>query len=256
MIIDSFDDKSLEIIKAEDTLTEQEKLIASKYQIDTFIVLFSNKLIDILYERKDIEIIDEILTLGSAAFKSYVYRIVGTDIGVILTGVGTPMAVGLIEELNALFGAKNYIVFGSCGTLVEIPAGKLIVPDKAYRDEGTSYHYAKANDFIDIKNYHKLASILDELEIEYVIGHTWTTDAFYRETVNNKNKRVKQGCICVEMECAAIQAVCDFRGLQLYQFVYAADHLDATWQRRILGHLEKDSRLLYFEVAKQIALYL
>ena len=94
---------------------------------------------------------------------------------------------------------------------------------------------------------------MDELGVEYVVGKTWTTDAFYRETEENRNKRVAQGCICVEMECSRLQAVCDFYCLELYQFVYAADSLDTTWCRRILGNMEMDARLKYFYVAWEIA---
>ena len=57
----------------------------------------------------------------------------------------------------------------------------------------------------------------------------------------------------MEMECSAAQAVCDYRGLELYQFVYAADSLDGEWARRILGDLEMDARMRYFFLAREIA---
>ncbi|MBQ1522739.1 MAG: nucleoside phosphorylase, partial [Erysipelotrichaceae bacterium] len=137
--------------------------------------------------------------------------------------------------------------------LTDVSEGRVIIPTEAYRDEGTSYHYAPASDFITVKNADKLAEMMEQLEVGYVKGKTWTTDAFYRETVNNRNKRVEQGCICVEMECSRLQAMCDFRGIELYQFVYAADSLDSSWSRRILGNLEMDSRLKYFYLAWEIA---
>ncbi len=41
---------------------------------------------------------------------------------------------------------NRYIVFGGAGCLnKEIAHGKVMVPTFYYRDEGTSYHYAKAN---------------------------------------------------------------------------------------------------------------
>lgn len=255
MIHKSFD-KSEELINPIYTLKESDIKIASKHKIDVFIIVFSHRLIDLLKEKEVIEIINKDLKLGTAAFKDYVYRIKDTNIGVFLSGIGAPVAVASIEELSALFNCKNYIVFGSCGALVEIEEAKIIIPNYAYRDEGTSYHYTDTGSFIEIKNSKKLAKIFDELEVDYVVGKTWTTDAFYRETKNNKESRVKDGCICVEMECSALQAVCDFRGLQLYQFVYAADSLNDTWLRRILGEMENDSRLAYFSLAKQVALKL
>ena len=147
-------------------------------------------------------------------------------------------------------------MFGSSGALVPLPPGALILPTAAVRDEGTSYHYLPAAEEIPIPEAAKLAELLTELGVPYVPGKTWTTDAFYRETEGNLRRRIEQGCICVEMECSAMQAVCRFRGLALYPFLYSADSLHGTWDRRILGHGEKDSRMSYFALAREIALRL
>ena len=252
MIIDSFDD-SKALINPSDALSEKVMNAGSKANLKTIVLTFSYKLINELYESEEIEIIDEELKIGAASGYSPVYRIKNTDIGVMLCYVGASAAVAAIEELNACTKCKNYIVFGSCGALTKIPEGKLIVPTHAYRDEGSSYHYVKASDYIEMSNANKLMKILDELDVEYVTGKTWTTDGFYRETENNRDRRIKEGCICVEMECSAIEAVCNYRGLQLYQFMYAADSLDEEWSRRILGQLEMDNRFAYFYLAKEIA---
>ena len=122
----------------------------------------------------------------------------------------------------------KYIVFGGSGCLKkEIAHGKVMLPTEAYRDEGTSYHYAPASDYITIKNVDIVAKFMGENRIPFVKGKTWTTDAFYRETVNNFEKRKADGCISVEMECSAIQAMCDFRNLNLYMFLTCGDLLDA-----------------------------
>ena len=100
------------------------------------------------------------------------------------------------------------------------------------------------------------SSFMKENGLPFVTGKTWTTDAFYRETEENLRRRVQQGCVCVEMECSALQALCDFRGLEFCSFLYSADSLHGSWDRRILGDLEADSRLRYFALAKEIALRL
>ena len=253
MITDSFDRYSRQLIEPKDAVNTEVFEAAQKYRIDTFILIFSCRLVEELVTQQIIEVLDEKIRFGSAAMKSPVYRIKGTNIGVLLTGIGAMMSAGMVEELSGAFRCRNFIVFGSCGALIDIPEGKLIVPDEAYRDEGISYHYAEAADYIKIRNAGKLTKILDELNVDYIVGKTWTTDAFYRETEDGRDRRIKEGCICVEMECSALQAVCDFRGLELYQFVYAADSLNGTWSRRILGHLEMDARLAYFLLAQKIA---
>lgn len=69
--------------------------------------------------------------------------------------------------------------------------------------------------------------------IPCAVGKTWTTDAFYRETEGSFARRKADGCLSVEMECAGVQAVCDFRGLELYVFFTSGDLLDAPqWDAR------------------------
>lgn len=71
-------------------------------------------------------------------------------------------------------------------------------------------------------------------------------------------RRKAQGAICVEMECAGMQAVADFRGVDFFQFFYAGDNLDhSQWQPRSLsGHVRLDDKskiaLLAFELAAKL----
>ena len=82
-----------------------------------------------------------------------------------------------------------------------------------------SYHYASAKDYIRIKNFDALESLFKTLELLYVKGRVWTTDAIYRETRNLVEKRKYEGCIAVEMELAGLQDVCDFYKIELYHFL-------------------------------------
>ena len=128
----------------------------------------------------------------------------------------------------------KFILFGGAGCLnKEIAHGKVMVPTAAYRDEGTSYHYAPAADYVTVGKAETVAECMKANGIPYVLGKTWTTDSFYRETRNNFEKRKADGCISVEMECAGAQAMCDFRGLELYPFFTSGDLLDAPeWDDR------------------------
>ena len=142
--------------------------------------------------------------------------------------IGAPACVGTVEDSFAVIKTKRYIVFGGAGCLdKEIAHGKVMVPTDAYRDEGTSYHYAPASDYIEVKNSAIVARFMEDNGIPCIMGKTWTTDAFYRETLDNFKKRKADGCISVEMECAALQAMCDFRDLEFYTFFTSGDLLDA-----------------------------
>ena len=153
-------------------------------------------------------------------------------------GVGAPLAVGDIEDMHAL-GIQKFIIFGNCGVLDNtIDDCMVIIPDRALRDEGTSFHYmAPSRDIQLNKRYvSEFKEILNKLNFNYVEGATWTTDAFYRETREKVNKRREEGAITVEMEASALQAVCDFRGCELFIFFYAGDNLAGEkWDKRSLS---------------------
>jgi len=159
-----------------------------------------------------------------------------------------------LEELLAL-GAEKCLYFGVCGALdKEIAAGHLLVPTAAYRDEGVSYHYAQSSDFIEIETAPKLAQIFEEMQIPYNTTKTWTTDAFYRETKRNMERRKEEGCGVVEMECASIMAVSQFRKKEVYQFLYAGDCLSEDgWDKRILGNMPEDMKERILMVAIEAA---
>lgn len=167
-----------------------------------------------------------------------------------MSPVCAPTAVAVLEEISYITGAKNFVFFGSCGIIDEKAKDKVIIPTKAYRDEGTSYHYVEASDFIDIKNYSLIEKVCKTNNIEYIKGYTWTTDAIYRETKNSINKRKTDGCICVEMESSALEAVCDFNKLNLYVFFISGDILVDNWDRADLGTAnEHKKQLSSFDVA-------
>ena len=152
--------------------------------------------------------------------------------------LGAPACVGSFEGIIAL-GIKRIVLLGNCGVLdKDIADCSIIIPTRAIRDEGTSYQYAPAADLIDVNRKHRVLfkKMLKEYGYSYVEGTTWTTDAFYRETPEKVEHRKNMGAICVEMECSAMQALCDFREIDFFQFFYAADNLDhEQWEPRSLS---------------------
>lgn len=179
------------------------------------------------------------------------------DIGIFQALLGGAGTAGLLEEALAM-GAKKVLLYGSCGVLdAGLAAGHLILPTAAYRDEGTSYHYMPVSDYVDIPTAERLGEIFDELGLPYVKGRVWTTDALYRETRNNMEKRRAEGCIAVDMECASAMAVARFRGAAVYQFLYAEDSLDgAAWDRRTMGAVSASDYETYLRLALETAVRL
>lgn len=178
----------------------------------------------------------------------------GRSIGICQTLLGGPGTAGLLEEALAM-GAKKVLLYGSCGVLDSaLVAGHFILPTAAYRDEGVSYHYLPVGDYVDIPTSERLGEIFDGLNLPYVKGRVWTTDAFYRETRNNMAKRKADGCVAVDMECASAMAVGQFRGAEVYQFLYAEDSLDGeAWDSRTMGKVPASDYETYLRVALEAA---
>ena len=99
---------------------------------------------------------------------------------------------------------------------------------------------------------------MKENGIPFVEGKTWTTDVYYRETKNNYEKRKKDGCISVEMESSAAQAMCNFRNKELYAFFTSGDLLDSPkWDaRHKAGELEGTQHdSTHFDIAVELAYF-
>lgn len=245
----TFDNQTDPIISPELFYGTREKIC------DICIITFSDAVVEKIRKKYECMKVAKIKCVNGDR-PIYVFAYKGKKIAFYMTTVSSSAAGTCLEEAHCLTGAVKYIMFGSCGSLDSgITAGKIIVPTHAYRDEGLSYHYAPPADYITVKNAGQVSAWLEELNIPHVSGRTWTTDALYRETKGNMEKRKAEGCIAVEMECAGLQAVCDFRGLELYCFLLAGDLLDSDeWDARILGdEEEKDYQLKYFHIAMEMA---
>ncbi|SDB09134.1 Phosphorylase superfamily protein [Ruminococcaceae bacterium FB2012] len=253
MLLEEFD-------KDKSAVIDPQMLIQKiDYFPEVTVACFSRQLFESVLEMFEPKLIVE---LHSAIAAKPVYEVVykGRRFAFYQAFVGEPMAVGEYEELIA-YGSKRLILFGNCGVLDSgIEDCGIIIPTAAIRDEGCSYHYAPPSDTIEVnKKYRELfCELLEECGIKYVTGTTWTTDAIYRETRSKVEKRRAQGAVCVEMECAGMQAVNDFRGTEFFQFLYAGDDLSGeNWDpRSIFGDVKLNDKcriaLLAFEFGVRI----
>lgn len=247
-IINSYYKNSKPIINVENIYS------ISEIKLDICIFNFSLKIMDALIEDELIELVSD-TTLKSIGGFYPIYRFIGTSIGIFQTPIGAPVTASFIQEISYIYSCKKIILFGSCGGLDKsISVNSLIVPTYAYRDEGFSYHYMEPSDYIEIKYSKTIAKVFSENNISFVLGKTWTTDAFYRETEEEFNLRRKEGCIAVEMEISACQAIADYLNVEFYPFLYRADNLDnKNWEKGNSSKMSKDERLNILNVAYLLA---
>lgn len=140
--------------------------------------------------------------------------------------VGAAPAAQLLDWLIG-HGVGEIISAGSCGALEAFPESTFLVPSRALRDEGTSYHYAPPSRFLDISE--KARKAIEETVLAHGMKYreviTWSTDGFFRETREKVAYRKSEGCSVVEMECSALAAVSAFRGATWGMILYTADSL-------------------------------
>jgi len=122
----------------------------------------------------------------------------------------------------------------------ELSRGAVVVPNTAIRDEGMSYHYLPPSRTVeaDLAVIQKLVQVLENHGVNYEVGRTWTTDAYYRETKGKIAERKMEGCLTVEMECSALFAIAKFRNVLLGQYLLAGDDCGGTaWDQRLQDDL-------------------
>jgi uridine phosphorylase len=214
---------------------EPVKIVKNRdHMPEHYVFCFFQDMIEILKNEKKII---EINSLGSEIGKNPIYRFndVEPDIALLHPGVGAPLAAAFLEEAIAL-GGRKFIVCGGAGSIDRSQhIGDVIVPIAAIRDEGTSYHYLPPGEEVTPTKYalEAIINTLGEEKLSFKTAKTWTTDGVYRETKTKIQKRIKDGCTCVEMEAAALFAVARFRNVELAQLLYAGDDLSGdTWDSR------------------------
>ena len=140
--------------------------------------------------------------------------------------VGAAPAVQLMDWLIG-YGVRQIISAGSCGALEPFAENTFLIPYKALRDEGTSYHYAPPSRFMEISASARKAieKAITDHGLCYREIITWSTDGFFRETKEKVAYRKREGCSAVEMECSALAACAAFRGVTWGMILYTADTL-------------------------------
>ena len=162
------------------------------------------------------------------------HSIAATEDRVVLVGefgIGAPVAAVIAEALIAS-GVKHIVSLGTAGGIqTDLHAGQIISVQGAIRDDGTSHHYLQADVAVGPDPRlaaHLEASLGDALGKRGVV---WTTDAPFRETIAELQCHREAGVLAVEMEAAALMAVCELRGAAFASTVCISDILSETgWQ--------------------------
>ncbi|MBQ2314333.1 MAG: nucleoside phosphorylase [Treponema sp.] len=169
-------------------------------------------------------------------FPVYVTEHNGEQLCFCASPVGSSAAVQFLDWLIG-YGVKEVVAVGCCGTLVGFPENVFLLPTRALRDEGTSYHYIAPSRYVDLNGLavSALATTLQKRDVPYTECMTWTTDGFFRETKEKVAARKEEGCSVVEMECAGLAACAQFRKVLFSELLFTADTLANGYDSRGWG---------------------
>lgn len=186
---------------------------------------FLGDVVDEYAEKNGAAVVGTLVTV-SRDIKVYVLKDDGGDVCLVQSPIGASAAVQVLDTLVTC-GCKKVIAVGSCGVLADLEENAFIVPTRALRAEGASYHYLPASRFIELDEepVSVIKETLKEHNIPFAECATWTTDGFFRETKDMVGYRLAEGCAVVEMECAALAACCRLRGAEFGQLLFSADSL-------------------------------
>ena len=155
------------------------------------------------------------LVMANREFHSYTGNYKGVRMSVISTGLGSPGAAMVVQDLPKL-GVKAAIRVGTAGSATpEVKPGDLVIANGAVRDEGVSHKFVPAQ-FPAVPNaeltetLRRVAAESAELK-QPCTAHTGilhTSDAFTHPDLKEEQKRYSEvGVLAFEMEAAAVLVV-------------------------------------------------
>lgn len=181
------------------------------------------------------------------------------EVGFARLPIGAPVVAVVLEELAAL-GVEIVVAVGAAGALSDqLAPGDIVLCSAALRDEGTSHHYAPPGRWAhpDATLLAELGSALADAAVGPTVGPTWTTDAPYRETVEEIAAYRGEGVLTVDMEASAMFAVASCLGVKAASVFCVSDVLNGpTWEPHF-GRKQVDEALWkVFEVVEATLLRL
>jgi uridine phosphorylase len=152
----------------------------------------------------------------------------GIRCGLIARTIGGPYAVLIAEQLRVA-GAQLILGLTSAGRVSpSFPLPGLVVVTSAVRDEGTSLHYLPPAEDVACPTPIRdlLIDELSGLNSTVVQGSVWTTDAPYRETLEQLQRHADAGVLAVEMQAASLFAFATARQMDIGIVAHVTNALD------------------------------
>ncbi|RIQ30075.1 purine-nucleoside phosphorylase [Jiangella rhizosphaerae] len=153
----------------------------------------------------------------------------GERVSVQGTGMGQPSISIYVHELLAEYGAKTLVRVGSCGGLLaDVAIRDLVIGISAATDSSMNalrfegFHYAPTADFSLVRAYVEKA---EAAGARYHVGQLFSTDVFYHDRPELRDRLTQYGVMAVEMEAAALYTLAAKFGARAMAVCTVSDNL-------------------------------
>lgn len=184
-----------------------------------------------------------------------VHSLEGKDTCIMNLNYGAALSAIMLEELIE-GGCENFIFLGSAGTLQKnVEIGSIVVIDSAIREEGVSYHYSAPSKYSNASEIllSKAVKVMEKNKVSFLKGTTWTTDAFYRETIEKAKRYQKEGVLCVDMEASALYSVAEYRKKHVLVLLYVSDSsADLKWNPQFHVKMSQEIQKTLIDTSMEI----
>lgn len=201
-----------------------------EYKTDhgTFVPFQSPQVILVCYQKYVLQhLLNKYPDFKNCAFSSRFYTSPNHQIGILAECIGSPVLANRMEQLIEL-GAKKFVAVGTAGSLTDLTIGDYILCTKALAEDGVSQHYLpKKREKFAYPDSSLLTSWQQYSEKEKLPPFesipSWSFPAIFRENPKDIKRVKKQGCGVVEMEAAALYAICADKNMQALSMFVVSD---------------------------------
>ncbi|MEL7648170.1 MAG: purine-nucleoside phosphorylase [Sedimentibacter sp.] len=179
----------------------------------------------------------------------------GKKVSVMGTGMGCP-SIGIYSyELIHMYGVKNLIRIGSCGSYdPKLELFDIVLAMGASTDSNYASQYNLPGTYSATASWDLLSrakSVADENNIPATVGNIVTSDIFYHDQPDSWKLWAKMGCIAAEMETYALYCNASRAGVNALTILTVSDSIareaETTPEQREKGF--KDMMKIALELA-------
>lgn len=153
----------------------------------------------------------------------------GKRVSVQGTGMGVPSISIYVNELMQSYDVQNLIRVGTCGAIQEdIKVRDVILAMSASSDSQTNRLLFNQIDFAPTANFdllHKAFQVATERNLSVKVGNIFTSDSFYRESMDLYKKLASYQVLAVEMESSALYTLAAKYKRNALSVLTVSDHI-------------------------------